>query len=528
MDPTATSGATRRGIPWLAAIFTGILLVAAGLLLYRLGSVSRTWDEAIDTNIVSCLGHSHNPFHCLEDITQTRLPMYLHAAVKAVTPASSAQYGLSAAFALVNVVLVFLFTRARFGVRAGLFAMALMATSPPLLASGRMLMSHSNVMLTTFTLVAVMTLDRFGRSESYRYFWLSAVAFGLTLASSVLGVFTLLVLAPLWAFNTRRRRAWDPLVYLVVAGMVFLLSTIIYVRPTNLGALIQGSLGSHTYPEWNYLQLGTSLAPRWYSPLLFLVKIGPWWVVVFAITPLVLRRGPVDRETHRSALIIWGASLTVLFLKSAVFRYDAPHQQVPWYPFVFILVAATADELLHRAPRAQTVLLCTLAAFLSIQLYDAVRFFPNYLFYGAQYGDRFIGEFYGPAVMHKQDLGSTDKKIDAILAAEPDVRILTADHSVFDRPDSHFVPFTRRDLSCIYEFALVDRVYSTNLRFPERDEYNAFLKKYYTVVWSHYFPTHEWAYRVLQLKPEYSVSPSTKPCVGDVLEPPARGHDRPR
>ena len=133
-----------------------------------------------------------------------------------------------------------------------------------------------------------------------------------------------------------------------------------------------------------------------------------------------------------------------------------------------------------------------------MQLYDVIRFFPNYLFYGAQYGERFIGEFYGPAVMHAQDRGPVNAYIDKLLARDPNVKILVADHNALERPEPNFVPFTKRDPSVRYEYAFVDRLYAMHFRFPERDAYNAYLAANYVEDYTYYFPPRVWMYRVMR------------------------------
>lgn len=484
-----------------AVVFTVILVAAAALLMYRLGSVSWTWDEQNDMDIVACLQRSHDPFACLDDIAQTRLPFYIHAVAATLAPWPATHYVVSAVFGLANLGLVFVLARSRFGKRTALLAMALTATAPAVLASGRMLLSHSNVILTTFTLATVVAYDRYDRIGGRRFFWLSAAALGLAVASSVLGVLTALVVAGYW-LGSRRRRLWQPLAYGAVAGAVFLISTVIYLRPTNLATFVGVTLGArHGFPEWNYLQLGSSQAPRWYSPLLFALSIGPWWGALFAVAPVVLRRRAVGEGARRCGLAIWGAFMAYLVMKSGVFRYDAPHQQVAWYPLVFVVVAATITELVRRAGAARSVAIAALVAFGGLQLVDAGRFFPNYLFHGAQYGSRFVGEFYGPAVFHAQDRAAIDRQLDAMVTADPGVRVLMADNNAFQRTDEHFVPFTRRDPVATYRFAVVDRLYATHFRFAERDEYNAFLARHYSVVRSHQFPTGKWAYRILQERP---------------------------
>ena len=54
--------------------FRADLFAFAFLHLYRLGAVTYTWDEGSDLGIVSCLQQTHDPFACLDDISQTRLP----------------------------------------------------------------------------------------------------------------------------------------------------------------------------------------------------------------------------------------------------------------------------------------------------------------------------------------------------------------------------------------------------------------------------------------------------------------------
>lgn len=476
-----------------------ILCAGAFLLLARSGEVSGTWDEQVDLGIVACLDSSGEPSACLADISQTRLPYYIHWMIGSPDERRSAHYLVSAAFALVNLLLVFLFARRRFGEAAALLAAALVATSPPMLASGRMLLSHSNVIFTTFTLLAVIAQDHFEQGGRGRFFWLSAVAFGLATASSLLGIFNGLLIAGFWFLGSRRPRAWQMAAYVVLATAVFFAATVIYVDPASFRALIDATLHGHAPGFWNYLGLGTNVAPPWYSFLLFAIKIGPWFALLFAVSPALLPRGE-DGERHRLAFIIWAAFLLHLLLKSAIFRYDAPHQQAVWYPLVYMVIAAVLVDLAARARGWRPLMIGLIGVLLAVQIIDTVRFFPNYLFHGAQYGQRFIGEFYGPAVLHAQDRDEIDRAINDLVLADSSARFLMADNNAFGRSGPSFVPFTRRNPSRSYEYALVDRLYATHFRFPERDEYNSFLAEHYVPLVTHEFPLHEWAYRILKRK----------------------------
>src|ERR1041385_7347736 len=139
------------------ALFLLLFFAFAFLHLYRLGVVTYTWDEGSDLGIVSCLQRTHDPFVCLDDISQTRLPFYIHAI--AHTPRS--QYLISAAFSLFNFVVIYAFARRELGRLTATLTAALFATSPALLASGRMLLTHSNVIFTTFTLLSFLTLKEY-------------------------------------------------------------------------------------------------------------------------------------------------------------------------------------------------------------------------------------------------------------------------------------------------------------------------------------------------------------------------------
>jgi hypothetical protein len=153
-------------------------------------------------------------------------------------------------------------------------------------------------------------------------------------------------------------------------------------------------------------------------------------------------------------------------------------------------------------------LIAAIALCFALQVYDVIRFFPNYLFYGSQYGDRFLGEFYGPAVMHGQDRGPVNACIDALIARDPSVKILVADNNALERSEPNFVPFTKRDPSVRYEYAFVDRLFATHLRFPERDAYNAYLAANYVDDYTYDFPTRVWMYRVMKLPGSAGVPPA--------------------
>jgi hypothetical protein len=335
-------------------------------------------------------------------------------------------------------------------------------------------------------------------TESRKPLILSAIAFGLATSCSILGVFNGIAIAVFYAMM--RRFAWRDLLFIPIAIATFFATSIIYLNPALLLKLIRACALPDVYPFWNYLGLGSPHAPWYFSLVVFVIKIGLWWLVLAAACYATTLHRP--RSLQTTFLASFEIALLINFaLKGFVFRYDAPHHQVQFYPLVCLGIAAVILE--HRLTKP---LMAAIAICFAIQLYDVIRFFPNYLFYGAQYGDRFIGEFYGPAVMHGQDRGPVNAYIDTLIARDPNVKILVADNNALERPEANFVPFTKRDPAVRYEYAFVDRLFATHVRFPERDAYNAYLAAHYVEEYTYYFPTHKWMYRVLRNKLNPDVS----------------------
>src|SRR5688572_29757688 len=85
---------------------TLIVLLAGFVFLhvYRMGELSFTWDEGGDLSTVDCLQRTGNPFACLEDISQTRLPFYIHAIF-------GAHLWVSFAFSAITLLCVYVYAR---------------------------------------------------------------------------------------------------------------------------------------------------------------------------------------------------------------------------------------------------------------------------------------------------------------------------------------------------------------------------------------------------------------------------------
>ena len=370
--------------------FVLIFAAFAFLHLFRMASISPTWDEGTDIGIVQCLSATHDPFACLADISQTRLPFYIHATVAAITPRIKAQYAVSFIASALTLFLLYAFARREFGVSVATMTAALYVTSPQLLASGRMLMTHANILFTLFTTASFIAFYEFSKDRRLRWLVISAISFGLATSCSILGVFNGIFIVVFYAIT--RRAAWRDLMFLPIAVTTFFATSVIYLKPALLSALIRACSLQEVYPFWNYLGLGSPHAPWYFSLVVFVIKIGPWWLALAAVCWFISRR-PAPDTIQRAFLAAFIIGLGINFaLKGFVFHYDAPHHQVQFYPLVYLTIAAVLLGYEFRR-RVSVPLVAAIAACFAIQLYDVVRFFPNYLFYGSQYGDRFIGEF---------------------------------------------------------------------------------------------------------------------------------------
>ena len=431
-----------------------------------MGELSFTWDEGGDLATVDCLQRTGNPFACLEDISQTRLPFYIHAIF-------GAHLWVSFAFSAITLLCVYFYARRESGELAATIFVALYVTAPQLLAGGRMVLTHSAIIFTCFTTLSILAMLEYSRTSRRAWLVASAVLTGLAGASSVLAAFNLIFLAAAY-----RRKSWRDLIFIPIAIVTFFATTIIYLSPPLLRALIDALFHGGEYPFWNYLGLGTNKAPWFFPFLLIAIKVGPW--LVFAL--------------HRAARWFLIALAIDLILKGAVFGYETPHHQMQFYPLLYMFIAAGI------AKWWRPWVIVVAALLFAIQVREVVRFFPNYLFYGAQYGERFIGEFYGPAVIHAQGRERVWEILHALEVRAPEAKILVADNNAFDTLGPRYVKFSERDPNARYPFALVDRLYATHFHFPERDAYNAYLAQHYKPVHTTEFPPGVWVYRVLELE----------------------------
>jgi hypothetical protein len=453
-------------------LLVGLLAAFALLHLYQPGVLSWTWDEGGDMATVACLQRTHDPFACTDDISQTRFPFYLHAIVGSILPGKLPHLLISFAFSLATLLMVYAYARREYGALTATMFAALYVTSPAMLAGGRMVLSHSHIICTAFSTLSFLALLEYQKSGRRKWLVVCAIASGAAAASSVLAIFNGVVLLAFYV-----RRSWRDWVFLPIAAATFFALSVVYVKPALFAELVAACRQGGYYPFWNYLGMGTNSAPWFFPFLLLVIKVGPWLLGLVAAIQMRVE----------GARRFGVALLIVLILKGSVFGYETPHHQMQFYPLLYLFIAAG----IARMWRPWVIEVAGLV--FVAQVYSVLLFFPNFLFYGAQYGERFIGEFYGPAVIHAQGRDDALRVIDSM----PESTVfLVADNNIFERTGPRYVPFTKRDPHVRYQYALVDRLYGTHFAFPERDAFNAYLAAHCTPVYTSSFPPEVWIYRI--------------------------------
>jgi 4-amino-4-deoxy-L-arabinose transferase-like glycosyltransferase len=260
-------------------LFAVVLAAFAFAHLHRPSAVSITWDEGGDLGIVQCI-RDNGPFACLLDISQTRLPFLIHAAVgPAWENRALPHYRVSFAFNLLTLIVIYAYARHAYGVWIATLTAALYASSIQLLASGRMLLSHGNIIFAFFSTASFVTILLFARDGRRVWLVLCAIACGGAAASHPLALFNGIAILAVYAAS--RRFAWRDLLFLPLAAATFFAASVIYVNPDNFLALVEAcTTPGSTFPVWNYFETGSPRAPWWYPWLLLAVKIGPWWLLL--------------------------------------------------------------------------------------------------------------------------------------------------------------------------------------------------------------------------------------------------------
>lgn len=194
--------------------------------------------------------------------------------------------------------------------------------------------------------------------------------------------------------------------------------------------------------------------------------------------------------------------LCFFFLKSVIFKYDAPHHQIHIMPLACMLIAFSINNLklvlsTNYKLKPFWIAGLVLVAWHTFQLF---RCYPNLLFYGAQYGNKFIGQFYGPAVFHGQDRNTFINKLSEIIIKNPDSWILRQENSGTRMGD--LISLKDMDTTKLetYKYAVLCHLDTGHLIHNDTKNYVELLQRHYEIYYTYYFPWQTPMYSIYRLK----------------------------
>lgn len=456
------------------------------ILLWNYGSAGTTYDETADLRITKELKEGGSPFSNVEIPSQTRLVYYLHALGESISKNSLVHYLISAFSILLLMPLWYFFLYKHHSKRAANVMLVLMLSSVPLLTAGRHLLTHSNATFTLFFSSTFIQLYLFIGTQKTKHLLLSGLFWGLSIALSLLGVFAVLPFLVLAIFFRKQEsvKLKNLSIFAGAALLTFLASTVIYCDPAILQAAIKEALEGHEYTYWNYFNTGKTQAPYWFSLMLFTVKAHPVVVLMLLYSCVALGRSEI--LLHRFFAAVSIGVFLFIWVKSGLFHYDAPHHHVQFFPLVYATMSITVVDFLQKKHKRLTNIIAVMALLHHASMMYTC--YPNLLFYGAQYGERFIGQFYGPAVVHGLGVSELHKEINTLIAQEPDAKILKQEISATRLSGEHLVNVAERDSHIVYPYAVASYLDLHHLQHHDSKIFAELLKNEYTQIKTFYYP----------------------------------------
>src|SRR3989442_4233893 len=288
--------------------------------------------------------------------------------------------------AALGAAATFLWARDLFGAPAGVFAVALYAFCPNLLAHGMLV--TTDVPLAAFTVLTLYLFWKRGKHPA----WRSDLVTGLTLGPAMVSKFSGGVLPIiLWGFCLARKQIKSLFImagaslFVIEAAYLFSVSPLLYFR--NIGFVNANHLKDYPF----YLLGEIKQGGWWYYFLAaFAFKATPPTLILIVLTTVEATRGFIDRWGEMILLASVGAYLIVI---SAAADQVGVRYILPVFPLVFIWVSRIVPY--FRTARSGTIVLVVLIAW---QAWSAIAAFPNYIPYfnelagGAANGPPFLAD----------------------------------------------------------------------------------------------------------------------------------------
>ncbi|MGZ5049221.1 MAG: ArnT family glycosyltransferase, partial [Usitatibacter sp.] len=299
------------------------------------------------------------------------------------------------AMGTLTVVATYFLSRRHLTAGAALFAAALVAFLPDVLAHSGI--AYNDIPLTFFLLVCVYALDAAVRSPTPGRVALAALAFALTVCTKYSGVIVGPILVALITLEAASGRWRDPAWRrsMLLGALIFLAVTyatiaIVYLGDWHLAGFIDGfseSLSNTSVLRYGFLLGDLHLGGTWYFfPVALLLKT-PLALHVLMLVALVGAWGASRAGRWRQWLVhgarapAVGAALFLLALMSASMNVGTRHA-MPMMPFVCILVAQGVEPVWARG---RTAVRAALAVVFACFVLSGMRHYPYFLSYLSEY-----------------------------------------------------------------------------------------------------------------------------------------------
>jgi len=395
-------------------IFIAVLSVVSMPRLIGLNHPSLTEDETLDyLNSIKYCGHMDLTKPVSEGYLNTQLPFTASCFFYKVLGQRewSARF-VSVIFSLLTICAVFLIANRLFGYWWAAMTALLLGLCPFYISSSRLALSHGHIFSNLFIMLGLYALLKIlnrGRRSLYLYSALSAFSLGLGVGSDLLVSFWVLNILIILLYENRKA-PWRVQVNMVI----------IFLAAAYIGFFIASPMYSfHLFQAkdsvlarlkfWDeaiwYRWLGKLVReiPANYYLVVALVKFSPAIsILAFLTTILYAIR---FRAFHPFCRYLIFCFWPIIYLSFKPWK--SPYYLTVFIPAVYILITYTLTVLFKTKPLASNKPLKIILILLIIgsQMYYIIQMHPDYLMQGIQYGEKFYGEFQGPAVYHGQWIG---------------------------------------------------------------------------------------------------------------------------
>lgn len=315
---------------------------------------------------------------------------------------------ISAVVGVGVVAATFVVGRCLLGVRWSLVASLLVALSSYAVSSSRLAFSHghvSQVPLVLLGLAAVLRATPASHRRLLRGSAWAGLSLGIACGCDLLASFWTATAVLLLLWRMRRLAAGRALPVLLLFALAWALglgcaSPMYFAHPLAMAADVAARV-TFWDSQRGFIWAGREVetVPVWYYPVVLAVKIAAP-VLVASCAGLLLNLGRHARAG------VWVSCLWPL-LPLSIKPWKSPFYIAAFLPLFYLLAADALRRAwrwpgLGRRPWAGAVVLsCVFGSEAAL----LVRMHPDHLMVGIHYGDRFFGEFSGPAVSHGQWTG---------------------------------------------------------------------------------------------------------------------------